>query len=143
MGEVAYSRNSSVVPSWHESSIEDALADDFLIELRDKVRQFARDRNWEQFHTPYNLAAALSIEASELLEQFLWKEGAPSQDLDPSRRESIGDEMADVLIYLVRLADVLSIDLEESSVRKLAKNGEKYPVALSSGRADKYTDLKG
>jgi len=119
------------------------LADDALNDLRDQVRLFARERNWEQFHTPYNLAAALSIEASELLEQFLWREGAPASAISPEMRDRIADEMADVLIYLVRLADTLELNLKDAAFRKIEKNAEKYPIALSQGRADKYPELKG
>jgi len=117
------------------------MADDFLLQLRDLVRQFARERNWEQFHTPNHLAAALSIEASELLELFLWRDPLSDSSLDPKLRERVADELADVLIYLIRLADVLEIDLKEATLHKLATNAEKYPIERSWGRANKYTDL--
>jgi len=76
-----------------------------LIELRDALRVFARERDWDQFHSPKNLASALSVEAAELLEHFQWLTEAESRELGPDERRAIGEEMADVLLYLIRLAD--------------------------------------
>jgi dCTP diphosphatase len=114
---------------------------DHLIKLRDELRQFAADRDWEQFHTPKNLAIALSVEAAELLEHFQWLTPDESQRLPADKSNAIRLEMADVLLYLVRLADRLGIDLAASAFDKIAINAKKYPVALSKGSSKKYTEL--
>jgi NTP pyrophosphatase (non-canonical NTP hydrolase) len=109
--------------------------------LRDRIRQFTRERNWAQFHTPKNLSMGLSVEAAELLECFLWLTPEESTALDDTRRAAVEDELADVLVYLVMLADRLDIDLLEVAARKLEKNARKYPVDRARGNAAKYTDL--
>jgi dCTP diphosphatase len=114
---------------------------DRLIKLRDELRQFAADRDWEQFHTPKNLAIALSVEAGELLEHFQWLTPDESQRLPADKSSVIRLEMADVLLYLVRLADRLGIDLAASAFDKIAINAKKYPEALSKGSSKKYTEL--
>ena len=114
---------------------------DRLVKLRDELRQFAAERNWEQFHTPKNLAIALSVEAAELLEHFQWLTPDESQRLPAHKFSAIRLEMADVLLYLVRLADRLGIDLAASAFDKIAINANKYPVALSKGSSKKYTEL--
>jgi NTP pyrophosphatase (non-canonical NTP hydrolase) len=114
---------------------------DHLIKLRDELRQFAADRDWEQFHTPKNLAIALSVEAAELLEHFQWLTHDESQRLPADKSSAICLEMADVLLYLIRLADRLGIDLAASAFDKIAINAKKYPVALSKGSSRKYTEL--
>jgi len=96
--------------------------------LRLALRQFAAERDWDQFHSPKNLAIALSVEASELLEQFQWVAETDSNLLPPEKLNQVRDEMADVLIYLVRLADKLGVDLMESSFNKLEVNAKKYPA---------------
>jgi len=90
-----------------------------LIELRDALRRFASARDWEQFHTPKNLAMALCAEAAELLEQFQWLTAEQSARLDARRRRAVADEIADVLLYLTRLADVLEIDPLAAARRKM------------------------
>lgn len=109
--------------------------------LRDAVRSFVAERDWDQFHSPKNLSMALSIEAAELMEHFQWL--TEEQSLDPSTnvRAALEDEIGDVLIYLVRLADKLDIDPLDVAVRKLAKNKEKYPVEKARGNARKYSQL--
>lgn len=114
---------------------------DHLIKLRDELRQFAADRDWEQFHTPKNLAIALSVEVAELLEHFQWLTPDESQRLPADKSGAIRLEMADVLLYLVRLADRLGIDLAASAFDKIAINAKKYPVALSKASSKKYTEL--
>jgi dCTP diphosphatase len=114
---------------------------DRLTKLRDELRQFAADRDWEQFHTPKNLAIALSVEAAELLEHFQWLTPDESQRLPADKSSAIRLEMADVLLYLIRLADRLEIDLAASAFDKIAINANKYPVALSKGSSKKYTEL--
>jgi NTP pyrophosphatase (non-canonical NTP hydrolase) len=96
-----------------------------------KYRQFVKERNWEIFHNPKNLAAALSVEASELLEIFMWLSDTQSLHPNPTRLKHIRDEMGDVLLYLIRLADVLKIDLLEATREKFAKVEEKYPLDKS------------
>jgi dCTP diphosphatase len=112
-----------------------------LNELRDALRRFAAARDWEQFHTPKNLAMALTVEAAELLEQFQWLTPAQSARLDGKRKRAVADEIADVLLYLTRLADVLDIDALAAARRKIRLNARKYPVRQAKGNARKYTEL--
>ena len=108
-----------------------------LAELKEQLRLFARERDWEQFHSPKNLAAALIVEAAELLEHFQWRTAAESDALDPATREQVAQELADVLIYLVRLADRLDIELLDAAERKIALNARKYPADRVRGSARK------
>ena len=119
----------------------DPLAIDALTELRDAMRRFAAERAWERFHTPKNLAMALSGEAGELIEHFQWLTAEESASLPAPVREEVALEMADVLLYLVRLGDVLDIDLAEAARRKIAINAQRYPVERVRGRAVKYDRL--
>lgn len=112
---------------------------DSLDTLRRHIRGFAEERAWEQFHTPKNLAMALSVEAAELLEPFQWLTPEQSRQLDDAQREAVRQEIADVLIYLTRLADVLGIDLLDAAADKLAINARKYPVDKAHGNARKYS----
>ncbi len=112
---------------------------DSLGTLRQRIREFALARAWERYHTPKNLAMALSVEASELLEPFQWLTPEQSRQLDPTQHEAVRQEIADVLIYLTRLADVLDIDLLEAAADKLAINARKYPVDKAHGNALKYS----
>ncbi len=115
-----------------------------LEKLRLVVRDFVRARDWEQFHTPKNLVMALAGEAGELIELFQWLTVDESGRLmqEPAKAEAVRDELADVFVYCLRLADVLGIDLEAAVLTKMAKNAAKYPVERSKGSAAKYTDLK-
>lgn len=112
-----------------------------LDELRVALRRFAAARDWEQFHTPKNLAMALSVEAAELLEQFQWLTPEQSKRLDARHRRAVEEEIADVLLYLTRLADVLEIDALAAARRKMRINARKYPVRRAKGNARKYTEL--
>ncbi len=112
-----------------------------LMPLRDALRDFARQRDWDQFHTPRNLATALAVEAAELLEHFQWLQDDDVEKFDERKRESVGEELADVLLYLVRLADKLDLDLAAVAVRKLELNAAKYPVALAKASSKKYTEF--
>ena len=114
---------------------------DSLIRLRDALRAFAAERDWDQFHSPKNLATALAVEAAELLEPFQWLTDEQSCDLPAETRAAVEQELADVLLYLVRLADRLGVDLEQAAADKIARNGEKYPVDRSRGSSRKYTQL--
>jgi NTP pyrophosphatase (non-canonical NTP hydrolase) len=109
--------------------------------LRSRLRLFAAERDWDKFHSPKNLAAALSVEAAELLEHFQWLTEDESTSLSDHKRQQVAEELADVLLYLVRLADKLEIDLWQAAERKLLKNAEKYPVGKSKGKSTKYTEL--
>ena len=111
-----------------------------LEELKQRLRTFAAERDWEQYHSPKNLAMALIVEAAELVEHFQWLTEAQSRELDPAKREQVAQELADVFIYLVRLADRLDIDLLAAAARKIALNAEKYPADRVRGSARKYTD---
>lgn len=117
------------------------MSDINLTELRELLRTFAAERDWDQFHTPKNLATALSVESAELLEHFQWLKDDESHNLSDPTKESVAQEMADVLLYLVRLADKLDVDLAEAARRKIALNAIKYPADLARGSAVKYTKL--
>lgn len=114
---------------------------DPLVELRDALRAFAVERDWDQFHSPRNLAAALAVEAAELLEPFQWLTDEQSRELSTEARAAVEQEMADVLLYLVRLADKLGVDLEQAARAKIALNAEKYPVEKARGSSRKYDEL--
>jgi dCTP diphosphatase len=103
------------------------------------IRAFAEERHWQDFHTPKNLSMALSVEASELMEHFQWLTPEQSANPDADKLRAVAEEMADVLIYLIRMADVLNVDLIEAAWMKTRANAEKYPVERSRGSADKYT----
>jgi NTP pyrophosphatase (non-canonical NTP hydrolase) len=112
-----------------------------LQSLTQSLRDFAKARDWEQFHSPKNLAAALSVEAAELLEHFQWLTEEQSRNLPALAKAEVGAEAADVLLYLLQLCDKLQIDLMAAVRRKLIVNGEKYPVHRAHGSSRKYTDL--
>lgn len=107
--------------------------------LTEELRAFANERDWEQFHSPKNLAMALTGEVGELVEIFQWMTEVDSRHAaaDPERAKAIAAEMADVLLYLVRMADMLGIDLDEAVKSKLALNARKYPADLSRGSSKK------
>jgi dCTP diphosphatase len=111
-----------------------------LEELKARVREFVAERDWDRFHSPKNLAMALSVEASELVELFQWLTEEESGRLDPERRRRVSDELADVLWFLVRLSDRLDVDLLEAAERKLAANAAKYPADRVRGLSRKYTE---
>jgi dCTP diphosphatase len=106
--------------------------------LQKTLSEFATERDWEQFHSPKNLAMALAGECGELLELFQWLTEAESGQLDETRHQAVAYELADILIYLLRLADRLDIDLDIAVEQKIAINAARYPVALSKGKATKY-----
>ena len=117
------------------------MSDDALSEVRDALRAFTREREWDRDHTPKNLAMALIVEAAELAEHFQWLTAEESQSPQDGKREKIRDELADVLIYLVELADTLDVDLAAAARDKLGKNALKYPVEKARGNAKKYDEL--
>ncbi len=112
-----------------------------LEQLRDQLRIFAAERDWDQFHSPKNLACALSVEAAELLENFQWLTDDASVNLPPAEKEDVRMEIADVLLYLIRLSDKLGIDAVAAAQAKLAINAQKYPVTKARGTSKKYTEL--
>jgi NTP pyrophosphatase (non-canonical NTP hydrolase) len=114
---------------------------DSLDALRLRVREFAAARAWDRYHTPKNLAMALSVEAAELVEPFQWLTPEESGSLDPDKLEAVRQEIADVLIYLTRLADVLEIDPLQAAADKLELNARRYPVEKAHGNALKYDEF--
>ncbi|WP_050469857.1 nucleotide pyrophosphohydrolase [Herbaspirillum chlorophenolicum] len=110
-----------------------------LIELRGIIRQFSSERDWLRFHTPKNLAMALSVEAAELMEHFQWLPTGADHELDAAAREGIRHEMADVLVYLIQLADHTGVDLRSAVLEKMELNRRKYPVEQARGSSRKYT----
>ncbi|WP_026657774.1 nucleotide pyrophosphohydrolase [Butyrivibrio sp. AC2005] len=102
-------------------------------EVKREVVQFTEDRNWDQFHTPENLAKSISIEAAELLECFQW-----NSEYD---KEAVTEELADVMNYCILMADKIGVDIEDAIISKIRKNAAKYPVEKSYGSSKKYTEL--
>jgi dCTP diphosphatase len=115
--------------------------DNGLAQLRDALRQFAEERDWDPFHSPKNLASALAVEAAELLERFQWLTEDESRKLPPAELAKVREEMADVLNYLVRLADKLDVNLLEAARDKIKVNAVKYPADKARGSARKYSEL--
>lgn len=111
-----------------------------LLLLRDKLRAFAEARDWDQFHSPKNLSMALMVEAAELMEHFQWLTETQSGNLDATKKAVVAEELADILLYLVRISDKLDVDLLEASLHKLEKNAVKYPAEQVRGSAKKYSE---
>ena len=114
---------------------------DRLEALRAQLRAFVAERDWDQFHTPKNLAMALVVEAGELVEHFQWLTPEQSGELAPQTQAEVELEIADVLLFLLRLCDKLDVDPIAAAERKLALNRQKYPVEKAKGRATKYDKL--
>lgn len=114
-----------------------------LAELKTRVAAFARERDWMQFHSPKNLSMALTAEAGELMEHFLWQDSEESRQRvhEARRRKDICDEIADVVIYALEFANAAEIDLAKAIEAKMAQNAAKYPVEKAKGRSEKYTEL--
>lgn len=114
-----------------------------LKRLRNEVDQFALERDWDQFHSVKNLAMALAVESSELLEIFQWMSENESNAIlnNPLKLEKVEDEVADVFVYLLRLSGKLNIDIETAVIKKMAKNAHKYPIDLSKGNSKKYNEF--
>ncbi|MGB0408668.1 MAG: nucleotide pyrophosphohydrolase [Opitutales bacterium] len=114
-----------------------------LQEIKDKVLAFARERDWEQFHSPKNLSMAIAAEAAELMEHFLWQ--SPEQSRVDMRtdqvRAQVEEELADILIFAIEFANMNAIDIAAGIEAKMRRNAEKYPVEKARGRSDKYTEL--
>ncbi len=116
------------------------MADRTLSEIAERIRRFRDERDWAQFHNPKDMAIAISLEAGELLEHFLWKAPDEVDSRVESHRTEIEEEIADIAIYLTELADNLDIDLLEAMDRKIARNEEKYPVEQVRGSSRKYNE---
>jgi NTP pyrophosphatase (non-canonical NTP hydrolase) len=117
------------------------MSRDSLDDLNEKLLAFARERDWEQFHSPKNLSMALAGEAGELIEHFQWLSEEASADLDAEKKDQVALEMADILIYLIRLGERLGIDLVDAAYRKMAMNQARYPSERVRGdarRAEEY-----
>jgi NTP pyrophosphatase (non-canonical NTP hydrolase) len=114
-----------------------------ISELKAKILAFARERDWEQFHSPKNLSMALAAESGELMEHFLWASTDQSSRVaaDPAKRTKIAEELADIVIYALEFANVTGLDVSAAIEAKIATNAKKYPVEKAKGRADKYTEL--
>lgn len=114
-----------------------------IAELKRRILNFARERDWEQFHSPKNLSMALAAEAAELMEHFLWATGEESAKIvsNAGRRQKIEEELADIVIYAFEFANITGLDVSSVIESKMAANAHKYPVEKSKGRSDKYTEL--
>jgi len=111
-------------------------------EIKLRLRQFASERDWEQYHSPKNLSMALIAEAAELVEHFQWLTEEQSHNLPADKLEEVAQELADIQIYLIRIADKLNVDLLQAVDRKMAINEQKYPAEKVKGSAKKYTEYK-
>lgn len=112
-----------------------------ITELTEKLRAFSKDREWAQFHSPKNLAMALSVECGELLENFQWLTEDQSRNLTDGQRQSVQLEIADVFLYLLQLCDAMQINILDAAKAKLVLNEKKYPPDLARGVSTKYTEL--
>ena len=115
--------------------------DDHLKQLKAALASFAKDRDWEQFHTPKNLAMAMTVEAAEVAEIFQWLTEKQSRSLNKAKIGELADELADTYIYLLRIAEHYGIDLIAAAQAKIRKSARKYPVSKTRGIARKYTEL--
>ena len=131
--------NNTHVKEIMDRLLDHVMVSDPLEDIKQKARKFVIERDWEQFNSPKNLAMALIAEAGELVEHFQWLTEDQSRNMDKSQRKEVSYELADVLIYLVRLADQLNIDLLKATNEKLRINREKYPLEKVKGSAKKYT----
>jgi NTP pyrophosphatase (non-canonical NTP hydrolase) len=113
--------------------------DTTLLEIKSRVLEFVRLRDWERFHSPKNLSMALAAEAAELMEHFLWD--TPEASVERAANEAVADELADIVIYAIEFANMTGIDLSRAIEVKMGKNAQKYPVEKARGNALKYTEL--
>jgi len=114
------------------------MSNEYFDDLSKRLKKFANDRDWDQFHAPKNLVMALSVEAAELTEHFQWLTEEQSHKLDKDKLDEVAYEMADIFIYLTRLATKLDVDLPQYVDKKIKMNEEKYPVEKVKGSAKKY-----
>jgi len=111
-------------------------------QLRDAMRSFVRERDWEQFHTPKNLSMSIAIEAAELMEHFQWRSPEESSRLDGELQRQVAEELSDIVLYALSMANALDLDLTEALLAKLEKNRRKYPAEQVRGKAHKYTHYR-
>lgn len=134
-----------MAPCTHEPTVPahhlPLLMSDSLSDLGQQLARFASERDWQQFHSPKNLASALIVEAGELLEHFQWMTEEQSRSLTPEKTEAVGAEIADVLLYLVQLANALGIDPVAVAQSKLKLNEQRYPIDRARGTSSKYNEL--
>jgi len=115
---------------------------DSLKDLRSRLQAFVDERDWQQFHSPKNLAMAMIVEAAELVEHFQWMTEQESRELTPEKKELVSQEIADTFVYLLRIAEVLEIDIIDAANRKLELNAKKYPAEKARGSNAKYTEYQ-
>jgi len=115
------------------------MSDNAFESIKLKLREFAEQRDWDQFHSPKNLSMALNVEAAELLEHFQWLTESQSSSLDADTLNEVADEIADIQVYLIRLADKLGVDIVAATEAKIEKNAAKYPANKVRGQSKKYT----
>lgn len=111
-----------------------------LEELRVRIRDFASERDWDRFHSPKNLSMALIVEAGELVEHFQWIKQSESFELPPEKLDAVEQELADIFVYLIRIADQLGIELIGAAKKKIQSNNAKYPADIVRGSSKKYTE---
>jgi dCTP diphosphatase len=119
-----------------------AVADTDFDRIKKKVRQFVVDRDWDQFHSPKNLSMALIVEAAEMVEHFQWLTEEQSSNLSPEKLAEVEQELADIQVYLISLAEKLKLDLIAAVEKKLVLNAQKYPADQVRGSSKKYTEYK-
>lgn len=122
--------------------MSDLQTTDSLEALKSKLQAFVDERDWAQFHSPKNLAMAMIVEAAELVEHFQWDTLEESHELTAEKREKVSHELADTFVYLMRISQVLGIDLIQAANDKIALNAKKYPAEKARGRNNKYTDYE-
>ena len=111
--------------------------------IQKMLNDFAKKRDWEKFHSLKNLAISINIESSELLEIFQWEKNTSiNQKIKKKFKDKVSEEVADVLLYLLRFSEIANLDLEKICIKKIKKNAKKYPIKLSKGKSDKYNMLK-
>ena len=113
---------------------------DELEALRERLARFASDRDWDQFHSPKNLSMALIAETAELIEHFQWMSEQQSQNLSPQKRSEVALELADIFIFLIRIADKLGVDLAEAAREKIKINETRYPIEVVKGSAKRASE---
>lgn len=118
-------------------------AETCLQEIKDRALAFTKERDWEQFHSPKNLSMAISAEAAELMEHFLWQTPEQSREdaQNPKLRSKIEEELSDIFLFAIQFANMTNIDISAAIETKMKRNAEKYPVDKARGRSDKYTEL--
>ena len=128
--------------AWQKEMNQSETDTDTLETLKHRLRKFAADRDWDQFHSPKNLSMALIAEAAELIEHFQWLTEEQSTQLSPDKLAEVEEELADILVYLIRTADKLDIDLIQAAKRKIDINEKKYPAEQVRGSSKKYTEYE-